>query len=338
MKYIGFNICTSTFVKDVNQFIENISNNEYDKIIFFFQTEYQYWGIDRFNEILDILRSKNKRLQVLTGASKYLKKQPYEDEVDLYLWPEHWIVRTYLFLDQKSVIEDIDSLDYKYPFISMNYRPHYHRCLLMDLLAKYNIIESNAISWHMPKECYYVDYSWKYWNEQQLLLDDIYSNISGNYLFPTEYYTSFAQLISETDSNDAILISEKTASALLLGKPFLAATTPGFHKSLKELGFELYTEVFDYSFDDIEDITDRYDVLLQNFVRLSKMSTTQLKSLNSLVKDKVNHNKEWAKKIVFDFDKFPDIAKDVIKIYNNTKTVVDLMQVEVYQTLLSLKS
>ena len=57
----------------------------------------------------------------------------------------------------------------------------------------------------------------------------------------------FFQLVSETTTNHFFL-TEKTVKPLLLKQPFLVFGNVGFHKKLKDYGFKLYDEVFNYDF------------------------------------------------------------------------------------------
>jgi hypothetical protein len=101
------------------------------------------------------------------------------------------------------------------------------------------------------------------------------------------------QLISES-TIDALFITEKTAIPLLTSKPFLVASVPGYHAHLKKLGFELYTEIFDYSFDDEIDEDIRYQKLLTNLIKISSYSEDQLVSAHNQIKEKLLFNQNRA--------------------------------------------
>jgi hypothetical protein len=98
------------------------------------------------------------------------------------------------------------------------------------------------------------------------------------------------QLVPETDDM-AFTITEKTAMPLFFNKPFLVAGSINFHKKLQELGFKLYDELFDYSFDSEPDTKIRYDLIAQNVKRYTDKSPAELKELYDSVFEKCMYNK-----------------------------------------------
>ena len=63
-----------------------------------------------------------------------------------------------------------------------------------------------------------------------------------------EYYQSNCDLVLES-TIESLFITEKTWKPIVFQKPFLVWGGQGIHAKLKDLGFELYDELFDYSFD-----------------------------------------------------------------------------------------
>ena len=88
--------------------------------------------------------------------------------------------------------------------------------------------------------------------------------------------------------------SEKTVTPILLNKPFLVASAPNFHAWLKERGFELYDELFDYSFDCEQDIEVRFEKLVLNVKRYAEYNSIELKKVYDSVSDKLAHNRKLA--------------------------------------------
>jgi hypothetical protein len=80
-----------------------------------------------------------------------------------------------------------------------------------------------------------------------------------------------------------------------VGKPFLGFATVYYYKWLKSEGWETYDNIFDYSFDEIEDDKERLNTWFEdNIMRLSKMSIEQIQSLIKLDADKIERNKNKA--------------------------------------------
>ena len=65
-----------------------------------------------------------------------------------------------------------------------------------------------------------------------------------------------------------------------------------YYKWLKSEGWEIYDNIFDYSFDIIGDDRERLDTWFKdNILRLSKMSIEQIQHLIKLDSDKIERNK-----------------------------------------------
>jgi hypothetical protein len=133
-------------------------------------------------------------------------------------------------------------------------------------------------------------------------------------------------------------LSEKTATPLILGKPFIVATQKNFHKYLKELGFQLYDEIFDYSFDTITDREERFEALLQNFIRLQKIPLGELSKLQVTIADKIEYNKRRAKEVIYDPNYYPTLAQEVIDCYLKTGVSIDQKLISDYQFLQEVRN
>jgi hypothetical protein len=200
--------------------------------------------------------------------------------------------------------------DIKYTLISLNNRPHPHRCLMMDLLQKHNLIDDQAISWIIPTRKY-TDYAYEflYWKEKQLVLDEKFLTAPNPFrTLPSEYNNSFIQLVNES-TIDHYFITEKTTIPLFLKKPFIVINKINYNLWLKELGFELYEEIFDYSFDSIEDDVRRFEMAVLEIHRLNLLSRKDQFLLYNKVKDKLLANKEHAIKLG---TTYPDIIKPIL--------------------------
>lgn len=108
------------------------------------------------------------------------------------------------------------------------------------------------------------------------------------------------QIVNETHANNynntSIFFSEKTFRSIAHCQPFLIFGQQDCNQKLKELGFELYEEYFDYDFDSVDKVRKRYEMLLKSVSR----AVTKLKGLNRLqqidwkfaLKHKLQHNFE----------------------------------------------
>jgi hypothetical protein len=317
-----------------------IQNIDFEKVILFSQLEWEYWADKNYTTIVEELYKQNKKLTVVNGATEILVNHP-KFNIDYYTYAHNTISRAYyrifdphnlrMFnIDRDQIIVNFpEKLDYKFHFISMNNRAHLHRMQMIDLLAKYNLVNSNAISWHEISN----NYQYKYFSPKIMTLTDRYSSTKTQEVMPVEYYQSFAQLVIES-TMDALIITEKTATPLIIGKPFLSVSCPFFHKHLQSLGFELYTELFDYSFDEVLNDQTRFEMIAQNFYNLSQIPLYDLNNLAIKVKDKLEYNKSLFKKIIFNID-YPKPIKDILKIYEEEGIELDHNTIEHHKSLTS---
>lgn len=320
MNYIGHNQWNGYHFVD---FVNKVVAGKYEKIILFCQNEWawHHHDPDLLKRLIDYTKNINQPIHIITAAHAHLYPATLENTV-VDWWDTYWIGKTYHSLSSHSNDSGIDPyshLDFKYHFISMNNRPHPHRCRLIDLMAKFDLMKYGAVSVHAQDT---IMYQWRYFDYKQMLLEPEFPNDKNQYKMPRQYKESFAQLISES-SGDTIMISEKTATPLILGKPFLVAGQMHFHRFLKGLGFQLYDEIFDYSFDDEPDEEKRYEMLLQNFQKLSSTPLTQLMDLQKKIMHKVDYNKKRARAIAYDRSLYPTIANEVIEYYYKTDIAID---------------
>lgn len=335
-EYLNLNIWHATQEQYVEDFVHKLEHNDYKYVTYWCQDEFEFWRPvheTRWERIVDILRKRNITMQVLPGIIKYyhdMNTVPGNDIIKLDKWGNYWCSRTLVETlinkpdkryRENKVITNPEKIDYKYKFISMIKRPRDYRCEIMDLMCKENLFEGNAVSWFYDD--FYTNYTFKYWKPQIMQLDKEFLQTSDQMCVPEEYYKSFAQLVTEADVDKSVCISEKTVIPLLFGKPFIVAAPAGFHETLKEIGFELYDEIFNYDFDKVHDKGKRWIMLIENFVNLQKEPMHNLKLLAEKVKDKILHNQQVMKNFATNMDIIPEMAKHCYNLYKSTGQVLD---------------
>jgi len=301
--------------------------------------EWQYPLMGNFKEIVDYVNERDIPLYIINGSSpdskllydsteiQFKKIQPIQSFPTYFL--NHW-TRNYLEA-YKNFPTIPDHINIEHLLVSLNSRPHPHRCLLIDLMAKYDLIKDNAISWHsiLGNNCdlNHSYHEFKYWTPEILKLDTVenYLNTGFGLSIPEQYPNSFVQVVSEA-TDWVKFITEKTTLPLFYGKIFIVGTTPGYHAYLKELGFELFEEIFDYEFDTIEDREQRFDKLVKNVSKLKSLTTQELESLYASVLPKLKHNQENLKKLVNSLDHWPELLIDLCEQQHP-----DIVKREVYQ-------
>lgn len=294
-------------------------------IINYQEWQYNSLGDDpHFNDVVNYINKKNIPLHIINGSaedSKYLhdtNNEFYKNIQPIISFPIYFLVKW-----KKSYIErykefptNADS-NYTYLFVSLNFRTHYHRCCQIDMLAKYNLLSYGAVSWHgvnlNEKDISYTaNYNFKFWKPKELVLDKKNNVLQLNWAvdIPAHYKHSFVQIVSE--STDKVkFITEKTVLPLFWGKIFLISGAQGINKYLKKLGFEIFEELFDYSFDDEPDLEKRCDMIAKNIDNLKHLTSHELKDLYNKVYPKLIHNQHRLNSIEKDLSLWPTFIIDM---------------------------
>ena len=112
---------------------------------------------------------------------------------------------------------------------------------------------------------------------------------------PIEYIQSCMDLVTESCVHECVQLTEKTYKPIKLKKPFLLLSAKNSHKFLKEEGYELYDEIFDYSFDD-KSYDIRFESIIKQAKEILKIPLKEFSGLCDSVKEKITHNAEHKKK------------------------------------------
>jgi hypothetical protein len=310
----------STYIQIAEELETSVEGVNY--IVLDFLNEIRYvMNHPAYYRILEIAKRDNIPVIILTP---YLTEMPplmeFSDNVRIIHWETFWFNRTYQAWKPHDELNKLKGLemfnlrngenisDFKYPYITLNNIAKNHRCLVMDLLAKHNLIDRGAIAWRdINHACndirhtftegmtdsVYMGYKYRYWKPRRMILDQDIDVQFHQETLPIQFTESFMQLVTETD-DEVIFYSEKTATPILLNKLFLIAGAVGYHVGLKNRGFELYDEIFDYGFDTEKNDMLRYEGLIENVKRISTLSNSELIKLHNSVFDKVVYNKQHA--------------------------------------------
>jgi hypothetical protein len=214
-------------------------------------------------------------------------------------------------------IPKVEVKNFKYSFICMNNRGHEHRCALIDHLEKYKLINSNnIITWHnfLNENMHY---NYKYFKHRPIKLDDDFDIKLDSYLIPHQYFESLFDVVSEA-THRCVFITEKTIKPLYYKKPFIVFGAQGFHKYLKELGFELYDEIFDYSFDNESDLEKRADLFAKEIKKLEEIKTDEQRDkIYQMLSKKINTNYKNMLRLMTDDSYIPQKVKSLMLTVND---------------------
>jgi hypothetical protein len=269
------------------------------------------YGLNIEKELVDIINNNNIKVNLLTGGFNlhWPKSNLIGQGIDPSLvyveaWPTFWFKAADFYMrqaDNKFHIKELWPEKFDYPFLTFNGRTRHHRTVLIDTLAKYNLINQGIVTYHSAEQVEH----WKYHDGSVLTIDDTFTTRKESYDFNEKFVKSFLHIVGET-SVDAPLLSEKTATPMMMKLPFLTIACPKFHTGyLKHMGFELYDEIFDYSFDLENNIDTKIEMLIDN---VHKVVNGDVDQMYQVIKPKIDHNYNLIKTFLNDNSLIPSIA------------------------------
>ena len=187
----------------------------------------------------------------------------------------------------------------------LNHSENNHRTIIFEGLKERKLLKHGFVSYldkgvYLPRnieERRTEDRSWR-WGT---LIPEVVSKTYFNVVTETHCEVGW----KETDFDD-LFITEKTCKALIT-QPFIIVGNYGTLKYLKSLGFETYPELFDESYDLMDNPVDldkktrikgnRLNFILDEVERLCNMNKNELEKIYKSVLWKVEHNR----KVMLDF-------------------------------------
>lgn len=279
-----------------------------------------------FRSFITFARENNVKVIMLLGSKNIetLPKHVQElvDHCTIKFFPTNFIATT-----TKPIIESVPvelrDVNSNTQFTQMYYcfvnRPHLWRCSFIDIVNKYKVNKIGKYTWNILTENYLgYKYNFEYWNEQIVSGNDGYCEPS-NYHKPEDlYFDSFMEVVLESTLR-VIFLTEKTIKPIAWGKPFIVYAAPGFHKFLVELGFQLYTEVFDYSFDSIEDDVERAEAIVNqiNTLHNTRSYSDMYKQLKSKIEFNQKHLVQVHEDVAFKRISYVSEFVNDLKMYTN---------------------
>jgi hypothetical protein len=264
--------------------------------------------------------SKLKSVKIIIGSDDPKVVESYLDIGIVCSWSTFFLYRSISKLNNSAISNNT----FKKLFLSMNTKAHYHRCELMDLLSRHNLLDLGIYSWHNhPTRREDGVYTWKWWMPSIINFDVNYdannlSRVIQQHQIPKEFNDVFVIIVAETYI-DQIFITEKTWHPILVEKPFLVYSAPGFYKRLSQYGIELYDEIFDYSFDSELNDTMRATMICKELVKIKDLD---LSMLHDKIKHKLTKNKQCAYNLVkqeigvpseaFEFTQYKKLLEEIL--------------------------
>lgn len=270
----------------------------------------RYLGWKHFEE-----QAIDRELRVIVGSfpNKWLAKRLPPNTKIIY-WSTFWIYATYLQIDRNERFNISGPITV--PFMSLNNKAHPHRCAVMDELVRRGMDKDAYISWHEPD----AEFHWQHWFPRKLEVDNYRkyetknenaSSYKWSETFEKVMSDSFMSLITES-TMDSPFLTEKTFQQIFYKRPFLSFSTAKVYAELDKLGFKRYDEIFDYSFDDVEDDIQRGMMIIDE---VEKIIGQDYEALTKKLRPKLEYNYKRALEIVGDKSYIPDEVKLQVKEY-----------------------
>lgn len=200
-------------------------------------------------------------------------------------------------------------LDFKNFVCSFNGHPHMSRWLLTSLLKKFNwfspayctqnfVLEPDKIDGCIqslvPNEDRFYRKFFVHTDilEEHSINYERFDHLTNVKTLETPLTQSFLHLVSETMATSYCpIMTEKFYYSIVTRGLFLAFAPPNWHKTIEDVcGFKLYSRLFDYGFDKIENPVKRLIEMTSMISKFSHLSMNDLHDLYLMELDTINYN------------------------------------------------
>ncbi len=313
--------------RDSLELIENIQEIDDSILIYDLPEGSRLWPLDQpktltytlFSTVHDRLKNHNYDIWYLCSDLNIKKR--YSDWCNLTTSKPKFKVLCFPFTVRLDAIDFIDSnreffqFDKKYTFCQLVSSPLLTRVATLNrFYQNSNFIYSNLSPREdpgLPIECKDFDgvefFKIKYAKLKELdIIDNWLKTDEGKSLLklnekvdryilnafnPEASFESCCDLVIETYINGPNYFTEKTWKEILHERPFLMIGNKNNNNFLKQLGFELYDEIFDYSFDKIDNCYDRLKMYWYQIERYINENPTIFWNKMKIINKKILRNK-----------------------------------------------
>lgn len=126
-----------------------------------------------------------------------------------------------------------------------------------------------------------------------------------NRFLPIESLTSCCDLVVESyPTKDAVFFSEKTWKEIVLKRPYLTFGAKNQYKFFKNMEFELYDEIFDYSFDSETVIENKINLFVKEVEKYIDIEISEFHELINVLSPKIEYNFNLCEKYIKQYENF----------------------------------
>lgn len=313
--------------KSLEPFIDFLKDHKNKDVLFWNPSEpitipFDYYDWDELYRFEKFLIDNDLFVYGLYGGDKVFKSvSPPIQNYQVLSWNTFLLHYTKFYLE-KSYNKDIRDINinpvFNKHFFSLNKHPRSARSFVIDNLYRLGLFDYGLISWNNLSNSWQEPYKFEYWDEKIMRVDidvpeinklNIHTSFNTDFLLNSGCVFNF--VVETMVDNRNLLITEKTFKNFLIGQPFISIGSVLHNRTLSELGFYLYDEIFDYSFDSEIDDNNR---LLKFVNELQKIKDYRPEDLFDKIKTKVLNNKENSIKLC---DKDDFIPTKIIEMYHN---------------------
>lgn len=301
--------------------IEEIKTLNVDRIICDCCDEQEWTQIfgPFLDKVLPWVRENNKVIQILAPDIGNVTMENVEVYPTVGVMMTYhnqaveWINDSYNSgLEEKYIANRYPRVQSPLLYTCYNRNGSYARKKMVDILARDNLLDLGIVT------CHFADPEhrdgWDY-HDASRLLDPLEPDFEfrakpeyGPAVLPKGYFKGFFDIVTESrqDPNE-LMMTEKTIKSIINYKPFLVLSYKGYHKEFLsgKFGYQLYDEMFDYSFDSCDSVEDRIEGIVENVKRLRDLLTSDESKLNMLasISRKLRFNRAQYFDILHDPDK-----------------------------------
>jgi len=199
------------------------------------------------------------------------------------------------FLSHKNKIRDIIyNSNPKKLFMSLNGMKRPHRKMLVDFLRENNLFDSGYVSvaWeglYLDGDSLFIEDS----GQPQLHPGFDIKTDNLNSFFDESFFTIVVDTSTSIDNDwyKPLAFNWDKYRCLFYGHPFILMSNKGTLKYLKSLGYETFPEIFDESYDEIDDWKERVEFVCSEVKRVCNLDKNELRNIFEKVHDKVIYNR-----------------------------------------------
>lgn len=301
MKKQGHLIICDYLDGDTLEFIEKFKNKEIFLVLtnetsidVGYDIDFICKKLQSFKKINFLVNSKDLFFHDRINPDYFIKHNVFE-------WPLSFLYLThskYTHFDNNVLFRNIN-LSFKNLYLNKTNRARYHRVKLLNALNQSGLIEMGINTFLNPE---LVDIEGVHELPTDFLhyISFLDKNKIEGYNWASEKYlehNALFEIVTETNYHH-VRYSEKTLMAILNQRPFLILGARGIHKKLEEMGFKLFDNIFDYSFDSYDTLEKRIDGIISN---LNRYKDKNKNIIFDSAKNTLHHNQQFfAKKLFYD--------------------------------------